>query len=253
MIETSARSVRARLPGVTGMERRRVVAPAALLPTGVVLGLLVLVWAATTGPVGLMHASGGRFVFHQPPPLTASPSDEPTTGTLAQVTQDVRPVADLAWLGDLIATTVLLVISLAVFLGLRRLWLRRWRAPERPPEFEFDVLPDRLVEALRGDVDAQLEAVEGGTPRNGIVACWLRLQEIVADAGLPAKASETSAEFVVRTLHTLDLDPRAVGRLAALYREARFSEHDMGEDRRTAAREALEALHADLRARGAVA
>ncbi|MEO5709863.1 MAG: DUF4129 domain-containing protein, partial [Nocardioidaceae bacterium] len=224
----------------------------ALVPTCVALGVLVLVWAATTGPVGMLHGSGRRFVFKPPPPVTTPPSEGPTTGNLRETTRNVEQVADLSWVGDLIATTVLLAVCAAVFLGLRQLWLRRWQAPERPPELEFDALPDRLVEALSGDLVAQLEVVEQGDARNGIVACWLRLQEIVGDAGLPARASETSAEFVVRTLKALDLDPQAIGTLAALYREARFSEHDMGEDRRTTARTALQALHQDLRSRGTV-
>jgi hypothetical protein len=47
-------------------------------------------------------------------------------------------------------------------------------------------------------------------------------------------------------LHALDLDPRAIERLARLYREARFSRHPLGEDARAQAAAALEALHADL-------
>lgn len=233
-----------------GSDRRA--ALSGLVPTLVVLGLLVLVWAATTGPVSMLHASGRRFVFHPRPPVPTTPTDGPTTGNLRETTRNVRPSADLSWVGDLIATTVLLAVCVAIFLGLRHLWLRRWQAPVQPVEVEFDVLPDRLIEALQRDVDAQLVAVEEGDARNGIVACWLRLQEIVAEAGLPARASETSAEFVVRTLKTLDLDPRAIGALAALYREARFSEHEMGEDRRTAARAALLDLREDLTSRGAV-
>jgi hypothetical protein len=66
------------------------------------------------------------------------------------------------------------------------------------------------------------------------------------------RRSETSAEFVVRTLRAIDVDPRPIGALAALYREARFSDHELGEARRTAAREALQALHEELRGRGAV-
>jgi hypothetical protein len=226
---------------------------AALLPTVVVLGLLVLVWAATTGPVRMLSESGRTFVFNTPPPTpTQTPSADPSTGTLREVTKDVAPQFHLAWLGDLIIWTLFLAIGIGLFLGLRWLWIHRWQPPEKPEEVEFDVLPDRLVEALSHDAAAQQAAVEEGDPRNGIVACWLRLQQVVADAGLPPRRSETSSEFVVRALHSLDLDPRAIGRLAALYREARFSEHQLGEDARTAARDALAALHAELRSRGAV-
>ena len=74
----------------------------------------------------------------------------------------------------------------------------------------------------------------------------------MAAAGLPRSRHETSAEFVVRVLHRLDLDPRAIGELAALYREARFSDHQLGEEARERARAALERLHADLPAAGSV-
>jgi hypothetical protein len=47
-------------------------------------------------------------------------------------------------------------------------------------------------------------------------------------------------------LHTLDLDPRAIGELSHLYREARFSEHELDETARTTARSALQQLHSDL-------
>jgi hypothetical protein len=224
----------------------------ALLPTVVMLGVLVVVWAATTGPVRMLSGSGRTFVFDTPSFTPTQPSDSSSTGNGREVTKDVAPQFHLAWLGDLIAWTVLIGMVLALFLGGRWLWIHRWRAPPKPEEVEFDVLPDRLVEALRSDAAAQQAAVEVGDPRNGIVACWLRLQEVVAEAGLPPRRSETSSEFVVRTLHSLDLDPRAIGRLAALYREARFSEHELGEDARTAARDALQALHADVRSRGAV-
>ena len=234
---------------MTGWLRRPTAAPTALLPVGVLLGLLVLVWAATTGPVRMLRDSGRRYVF-EPPTPTASPSDGSTpAGSLREVTKDIKPIADLSWLGDLIATGALLLFCIAVLLGLRWLWLHRWHPPEQPEEVPFDVLPAQVAASISDDRAAQLEAVAEGAPRNGIVACWLRLQASVEEAGVPPRRSDTSAEFVQRVLRSLDLDPRAVATLAALYREARFSEHLVGEDARTAARAALESLHDDLAAR----
>ena len=237
---------------MTGKQRRPSSAPAALLPTAVVLGLLVLAWAAATGPVRLLSPSGRTRTFGSPSPAPPS-TGGPPTGTLREVTRDARLRLDLSWLGDLIAYTVLIGVCVGVFLGARQLWLHRWHPPERPVAVEFETLPDAtVVHALSEDVEAQVAAVGEGSVRNGIVGCWLRLEQAVAAAGCPRVPAETSSEFVVRVLKSLDLDPRAAGTLAALYREARFSEHELGEDKRTAARTALLSLHEDLRTRGAV-
>ena len=69
---------------------------------------------------------------------------------------------------------------------------------------------------------------------------------------MPPDRAETSAEYVVRVLRALDLEPRPIAILAQLFREARFSEHPLGEDARSRARSALEALHGELADRGAV-
>lgn len=214
-------------------------------------GLVVLVWAAAAGPVAILSDSGRRFVFRPPPPTpTATPSGAGVE-TLREATRDVERTLDLGWLGGLVVWTLLLAAVLAAFLGLRQLWVNRWRPPERPADVDFDVLPEAAVsEALQADVTRQLAAVQEGSPRNGIVRCWLRLEEGVAAAGLPRSPWETSAEFTVRILHALDLDPRAIGELSRLYREARFSEHELGEPARTAARSALQQLHSDLRELG---
>lgn len=240
-----------RLRNVTGKQQRPLVAPAALLPAVVVVGLLLLVWAATTGPIRMLSDSGRRYIFVPPPQPTASPTDGFTQApNLNELTKNVKPLYDLSWLGDLIANAVLLIVVAAVVVGLRWVWIHRWHPPEPPEEVEFDVLPERIVEALRRDRATQLEAVAEGSPRNGIVACWLRLQEILAGAGVPLDRAETSAEFVVRALHALDLDPRPIAVLAELFREARFSQHPVEEDARARARSALEALHDEVAARG---
>lgn len=213
----------------------------------VAAGLLVLVWAATVGPVGILSASGRRFEFNRPPPPTPSVEPPGPGKTLQEATRDVEQTLDLRWLGDLIIWAIFLGLLLLAFLAIRRLWRDRLRRPPPPEKVEFEVLPEpRVAEALREDARAQLSAVEEGSPRNGIVACWLRLEEVVAAAGLPRRPWETAAEYTVRILHALDLDPRPIGRLSALYREARFSEHHLDESARTTARAALEQLHTEL-------
>jgi hypothetical protein len=238
---------------VTGSRRAR--AARALLPTLALLGLLVLVWAATTGPVRMFGTAGAR---PEPVPVpsdspSAVPSESNPLPTYRELTRGVRATADLSWLGQLVAYTALLALCFGGYLLLRALWRHRWRRPEKPVEVSFDLTPrSGVAAAVARDAEEQLAAVELGGPRDGIVACWLRLEEVVAASGVTLRPAETSTELATRVLQTLDVDPRAVARLAALYREARFSEHPMGEDGRAAARAALRTLHQDLLESGAV-
>lgn len=221
-----------------------------LWAAAVAAGLVLLVWAAAAGPVGMLSPSGRRLELDAPPPPTPTPSDAGVPGDpLESLRGDRTGGIDLSWLGQLITWAFVLAVLGLALIGLRWLWQNRWRPTPKPQVAEFDVLPEAAVaEALRDDVDAQLAAVEEGSPRNGIVRCWLRLEDIVGRAGLPRNAWETSAEYTVRILKALDVDPRAIGRLARLYREARFSEHELDETARTAATSALRQLHADLQA-----
>ena len=156
---------------------------------------------------------------------------------------------DLRWLGDLLTWTVILLAVVGVGAGIVWLWRHRWRRPPLPVARDFDVLPDvaALWAAVTREAGAALDTMPEGSPRNAIVRCWLRLEDSVAEAGLPREPWETSAEFTLHVLKALDVDPRAISALARLYREARFSAHELGEDSRTAARAALHQLHEDLR------
>jgi hypothetical protein len=221
----------------------------ALLAPAVSLGFLLLVWAAAAGPVAVFSPSGRTRSFDGPvetPSVSTSSAGGPT---LAEVTRDVQQTHDLSWLGDLIAWAVLILAGLVVLAGLRFAVRHRWRRAPAPRVLDAEPLPEeRAAAALIDDAQVRLTALETGTPRNGIVACWALLEDVVADAGVPRGRHETSAEFTVRVLHVLDLDPQAIGELARLYREARFSEHDLPEASRVAARTALERLQDDLAA-----
>lgn len=229
----------------------------ALLAPSVTAAMLLVLWAASTGPGPVFSVSPdapGRSILRVQTPAASSSAP----GLAEELFKDVEPTADLSWIGDLIAWafvlgTALTTVVLGAWLA-RRLRRAGWRRPPRPATVMFDVLPEeRAAHALAEDAAARLEAVGHGTVRNGIVRCWARLEDAVAEAGLPRARHETSAEFTVRVLHSLDLDPHAIGELARLYREARFSEHELGEDARAVAREALLALERDLAAVGGIA
>ena len=72
-----------------------------------------------------------------------------------------------------------------------------------------------------------------------------------AEARVARRPAETATEFVVRFLHSLDVDPRPVGELAHLFHEARFSSHPMAAGARARATRALAGIHRDLALTGA--
>jgi hypothetical protein len=120
--------------------------------------------------------------------------------------------------------------------------------PQRPDFVDFDVLddPEPLLDEMREDADEQFELLLGGHPRNAIVACWDRFEEQAERAHVARRPWETSSEFTLRLLEAVSADVDAVSRLEALYREARFSEHEIDESHRQAAVGALRAIHASL-------
>ncbi len=185
-------------------------------------------------------------VFKQPtaaqsPPPTGRPTGVPHTGTAP------------AWLGDLaiavgIAAGVLLVavITWYVVRAVRAVDLRRHAAPPPPADLEF--APPGVAGALADAVDEVLARIERGQPRDAIVACWLRWEDVAADAGVARRPAETAADFTERVLATYRVSTPTLGRLADLYREARFSAHRMDDAARGEARAALEQVRTELRA-----
>jgi hypothetical protein len=75
----------------------------------------------------------------------------------------------------------------------------------------------------------------------------MQLEHDAAAAGLPRDAAETSAEYVERVVAASSVDPAPIRELAALYREARFSRHELSDDHRTRALAALNRVEAVLR------
>lgn len=203
----------------------------------------VLVLAASSGRLQIWDKPGSVSISI-PAATVAAPTAAVATASMGadRATEEVR--GNLGAIVD-VTMIVLLVaglIALAIYL-----W-RRWRHllnRESNQGADFDVLPD-ISKAISGDAAAQFAALAGGTPRNAIVACWLRLEGAIASAGITPNPAETSAELTARVVATYSVDESAIGTLSALYREARFSEHELGEDVRTAAIVALQAVHQDL-------
>ena len=146
---------------------------------------------------------------------------------------------------------LLVVLVVAVAVSLARAWVRPrprrlWRMRSRRPVAPLPELPEP---ELTVDVAAARAALSGGSPRNAIVACWMQLERDAAAAGLPRAPAETSVEYVERVVAASSVDPEPIGELAALYREARFSLHELRDDHRTRALAALSRVEAALQQR----
>jgi hypothetical protein len=146
----------------------------------------------------------------------------------------------------LAAVVVLLVLLLVKVVPKVR---RRVRSSRPRPDAGFAPADgNRLGEQATSTVERALAGLRRGDSEQAIIACWLRLQDIVASAGYPPAASQTSSELVERWQQVLPVSRSALGELAELYREARFSSHRMSAEAVQRARAALGRLRDDLRA-----
>jgi hypothetical protein len=214
-----------------------------------VCGFVVLAWVTTSGSPLRWKAS-----LADTPALPTLAHGRCPRGSVLTASHRCRVVGTrhsagwdvIAWIAEWIGTAALVSIAVAllVLLWRSRPTRRERESEELEPGMSF--LPD-VAEVVIDDAEAQLSALREGSPRNAIVACWMRLEQSIERAGLAIHPSDTSTELVIRALSHYPLDRPAINRLAALYREARFSRHDITEPMRAAALDALTRLHQGLR------
>jgi hypothetical protein len=233
------------------MTPRRAGTSAVVAVLGVVVLLVLVTWAASTGPDHVLRRPG-------PPAGSAFLTHDGSTAQLGPESHNVppsEPAHPPTWLRlsatlvELLASVVFLYLLGRLLAYVRERWVNRERRPTRQqPDVEFDVLGDPvgLAAALEADAGEQRRRLEEGEPRNAIVACWHRLELTAELAGARRRIWQTPSEFVLAVLEVAGADGDAVLRLAALYREARFSDHPLSEDHRRAALTALEQTQASL-------
>lgn len=193
------------------------------------------------------------FTDVTPPVRTVSPTTSttplgPPPGPAKNPVPDLSAygpdLARLFWFGA--ATVMLIAVGWLVVAVLRALQLRARRRHQPPAH-----LPDPLPRVVAESVERAIDELSVDTPDNAIVRCWVHLQDAARTAGVEPRPSETSAELTVRLLNDLDVDRDALRQLAALFREARFSSHPLGEADRTAAHDALLRIRNSLAVAGA--
>jgi len=218
--------------------------------------LIAVLAAAVCVLFAAVTTSGGVSLWIEPQWDPSASESEPIGADLVEVEDQAliqvdrsanKPFEVPAWI-TAVLRVVLIGVAAAVAVALLMAgWSRRprvrWR--RQATNDDFDILPD-VIAAVVDQAEAQRSALLDGAPRNAIVRCWLQLELDVAAAGLHRDPSDTSLEFTERVLARYSVDAEAIFDLAARYREARFSDHDLDESDRAAALESLDRLHRTL-------
>jgi hypothetical protein len=211
-------------------------------------GLLLLLgaWVTAAGPVAIFARQS----------LDPSAPRRPAPGSDFEEWSNVPPPPDRIYASSDVSDAVVAVIVwglklaivaivAAVLFVIARELVRRARPTPavEGPGGRVETLPEVLLEGA----SVRVAELQSGTPSNAIVACWMRLEAEVAAAGFRLDPSRTSTETTSEVLREYAIDERALRELAALFREARFSAHELTEAHRARAADALTALHVDLR------
>ncbi|MEU7997101.1 DUF4129 domain-containing protein [Micromonospora sp. NPDC049060] len=115
--------------------------------------------------------------------------------------------------------------------------------------------PEGTAREVAAALDAGLEELDDRDtdPRTAVIACWVRLEQAAAGAGVPRLAGDTPTDLVTRLLRG---DPSVgipaiasadvLAEFAHVYREARYASREVDERTRDQARAALRRLRGEL-------
>jgi hypothetical protein len=186
----------------------------------------------------------------QPPPSIPVEPRDAGEATQAHIPQWIAAVAIV-----LLGLAILAVFGYVGWMLVRGA-LRRRATRALPAQWSR-----RTAEGTAREVVAALDAglVElddrDTDPRVAVIACWVRLEEAAAAAGVPRLAGDTPTDLVTRLLRG---DPSAgvpaivsadvLAALAQVYREARYATRPIDERTRDQARAALRRLRGELTA-----
>lgn len=211
---------------------------------GTALALMALIIVATARSTPILHSPALRPNLHlpsgdvtlsRPPARYPQPKpSHPGSSLVGDIVFGLIAFSLIVGLGCLLVLSVLSCI--------RRVRRRLGQVADEPLPDADDAVLDAVADAAA----RQQRRLNEGAPANAIIACWVDLEHAVADAGVEKRPSETSAELTVRVLGALDVDGRTLHTLGALYREARFSAHAVGEQQRESALVALATLRQSL-------
>jgi hypothetical protein len=175
------------------------------------------------------------------------PTAQPTVTTLTPPEADVQIPTWITWLlmGLCAAAVLAVVISLAWMMFRGRLVDRKLVVK---PIVEGAADRQELQAKVRGAVDDGLAdlADDDVDPRRAVIACWVRLEEVTAQAGTARERGDTSTDLVIRLLGAHQVSTEVLAGLAEAYRKARFATHSVDVTMRDQARAALRQLRDEL-------
>lgn len=225
----------------TSATDRRLIAAVLLVVALGALGLAALGAAADRGTVATVEEGQER----EPRPLEQEEEYTEPDWSVYEVpprTPDSNEAGNLTTVALVIAAVVLAVLVTWLIIRMRR--LARPGPATAAALAEEDELTATQARAALDDARTRLSGTIDA--HDAVVAAWLALERAIAEAGIRRRPSQTTLEFDLEVLGTLDLDEAALEGLAHLYRRALFDDDPLGEEDRAAALTLLDRLTAQL-------
>jgi hypothetical protein len=191
----------------------------------------------------LVNAHLHLTVKSQPKKLIPAPAFAPNHAHCApHQAKAVGGGLDIRWVLFLLLIIVIIAVVIVV---LRRggLGPGRGRAPVPAAPIATDA--DTLREAI-SEGAAALRAGAFDDARKAIIACYVAMERSLADRGAARNEADTPDELLSRATQAGIVHGAAASRLTALFYEARFSSHPLGDDQHRQARQALDEIAASL-------
>jgi Domain of unknown function (DUF4129) len=137
-----------------------------------------------------------------------------------------------------IALTILVGLLLCLSVAAIVFLLARVKGEVAPPLPE-----DPLAEVLDAGIDDLRRIAD---PRRAVIACYARMERLMASSGIPRLLSDTPTEFLARVLQRRSVSAASASMLTGLFERAKFSPHRVDEQMREEALVALEQVRSEL-------
>ncbi len=137
-------------------------------------------------------------------------------------------------------------VALAVLLVVGGFAIYRWRTRKKRPLVPLNLQPS-VAEDFASSIDDAIDDLEAEPDaRRAVIAAYARMEAVLGRHGLRRRPSDTPVEYLRRVLLGLTSQDDAVQRLTKLFKEAKFSRHEIDASMKQEAITALKAIRDDL-------